>query len=106
LIDIHRKILKQSGTVASVAAGLTHYLACQLGRSEVTENSLSPGMITWAPEPTPEQAELWGRLADQTPVGRNASPEDFVTATVFLAAQGSGFVNGHHLVVDGGWTIW
>jgi NAD(P)-dependent dehydrogenase (short-subunit alcohol dehydrogenase family) len=86
--------------------GLTHYLACQLGPTGVTVNSLSPGMITWAPDPNEEISTLWLRLADQTPVQRNSAPEDYVTATVFLAAEGSGFVNGHDLVVDGGWTIW
>lgn len=45
-------------------------------------------------------------LAGQTPVGRNAAPEDFVTAVVFLSANGSGFVNGANIVVDGGWSIW
>jgi len=86
--------------------GLTHYVACQLGRTGVTVNTLSPGMITWAPNPSEEARTLWGQLADKTPVGRNGAPEDFVTATVFLAAEGSAFVNGHNLVVDGGWTIW
>ena len=106
-----RNTTRRAGAGAYTAAkhgvnGLTHYLACQLGGSGVTVNSLSPGMITWNPNPSEEAKELWVRLADQTPVGRNASPEDFVTATVFLAAEGSGFVNGHDLVVDGGWTIW
>jgi len=41
-----------------------------------------------------------------TPVGRNGTPEDFVTAVVFLAADGSGFVNGANIVVDGGWSAW
>ncbi len=86
--------------------GLTRYVACQIGRSGVTVNSLSPGMITWNPDPTPEVLTVWGELADKTPVGRNAAPEDFVTATVFLASHGSGFVHGHDLVVDGGWSIW
>jgi NAD(P)-dependent dehydrogenase (short-subunit alcohol dehydrogenase family) len=86
--------------------GLTHYVACQVGRQGVTVNSLSPGMITWNPEPTEEVSELWERLADKTPVGRNAAPEDFVTGVVFLASNGSGFVHGHDLVVDGGWSIW
>ena len=34
--------------------GLTHYLACQIGRTGVTINTLSPGMITWIE--TPERA--------------------------------------------------
>ena len=86
--------------------GYTHYLACQVGGTGVTVNTLSPGMITWAESPPPEIRELWGRLADQTPVQRNSQPEDFVTATVFLAARASGFVHGANIVVDGGWSIW
>lgn len=86
--------------------GLTHYLACQVGGSGVTVNSLSPGMITWQKDPSDEVKALWGRLASQTPVGRNAAPEDFVAGVVFLSSEGSAFVNGHDLVVDGGWSIW
>jgi gluconate 5-dehydrogenase len=106
-----RNTTSRGGAGAYTAAkhgvnGLTHYLACQLGGTGVTVNSLSPGMITWAPNPTEEAARLWEQLADKTPVGRNAAAEDFVTAVVFLSAEGSGFVNGHDLVVDGGWSIW
>jgi NAD(P)-dependent dehydrogenase (short-subunit alcohol dehydrogenase family) len=86
--------------------GLTNYLACQLGATGVTVNTLSPGMITWAENPSEEIAALWVRLADQTPVKRTSQPEDFVTATVFVAARASSFVNGSNLVVDGGWSIW
>src|SRR5258706_456386 len=39
------------------------------------------------------------------PMGRFASPEDIAQAILFLAEpERSGFVNGHTLVVDGGWT--
>lgn len=85
--------------------GLTHYVACQLGRTGVTVNTLSPGMISWS-KPTEEGKEVRARNADHTPVGRNGTPEDFVTTVVFLSADGSGFVNGANIVVDGGWSIW
>ena len=106
-----RNTTSRGGAGAYTAAkhgvnGLTHYVACQLGGTGVTVNSLSPGMITWAPNPTEEAAALWKELADKTPVQRNAAAEDFVTAVVFLSAEGSGFVNGHDLIVDGGWSIW
>lgn len=86
--------------------GLTHYLACQLGATGVTVNTLSPGMITWQESPSEETLAVWAHLADQTPVKRTSQPEDYVAATVFLAAPASGFVHGHNLVVDGGWSIW
>ncbi|MDE0376024.1 MAG: SDR family NAD(P)-dependent oxidoreductase [bacterium] len=106
-----RNTTRRGGAGAYTAAkhgliGLTHYLACQLGRTGVTVNTLSPGMITWHPDPSAEARELWEKLADQTPVGRNSLPHDYVTAVVFLAAEGSAFVNGTNLVVDGGWSIW
>jgi len=38
-------------------------------------------------------------------MGRFASPDDIARAILFLADEKqSGFVNGHALVVDGGWT--
>jgi NAD(P)-dependent dehydrogenase (short-subunit alcohol dehydrogenase family) len=105
-----RSTTSQGGAGAYTAAkhgviGLSHYVACQLGTTGVTINTLSPGMIAWS-TPTEEGVAVRARNADHTPVGRNGTPEDFVTAVVFLAADGSGFVNGHNLVVDGGWSIW
>ena len=40
------------------------------------------------------------------PMGRFATPDDIARAILFLAdpAQ-SGFINGHALAVDGGWTV-
>jgi NAD(P)-dependent dehydrogenase (short-subunit alcohol dehydrogenase family) len=38
-------------------------------------------------------------------MARFASPEDIARAVAFLAdEQASGFINGHALAVDGGWT--
>jgi NAD(P)-dependent dehydrogenase (short-subunit alcohol dehydrogenase family) len=44
-------------------------------------------------------------IIDVNPMGRFASPDDIAKAILFLADPNqSGFINGHALVVDGGWT--
>jgi gluconate 5-dehydrogenase len=105
-----RNTTSRGGAGAYTAAkhgviGLTRYVACQLGTTGVTVNALSPGMIPWS-KANEEGVRVREQLAGMTPVGRNGTPEDFVTAVVFLAAEGSGFVNGANIVVDGGWSAW
>jgi 2-deoxy-D-gluconate 3-dehydrogenase len=96
--------------VASYAAskhavvGLTRALANEWAASGVQVNAIAPGYIATdntAPlrdQPTRE-AEITGRI----PAGRWGTPSDLVGAAVFLASSASDYVNGHVLVVDGGW---
>ena len=37
-------------------------------------------------------------------LGRHATPDDIANATVFLASDAASWINGHTLVVDGGFT--
>jgi len=39
-----------------------------------------------------------------TPVGRWGRPEDIGNSAVYLASDAAAFVNGHILVVDGGFS--
>ena len=46
-------------------------------------------------------ADITGRVQ----MGRFATPDDIASAIAFLAdEEESGFINGHALTVDGGWT--
>ncbi len=38
------------------------------------------------------------------PLGRPGEPEEIANAALFLASDLSTYVNGHNLIVDGGWT--
>jgi NAD(P)-dependent dehydrogenase (short-subunit alcohol dehydrogenase family) len=44
-------------------------------------------------------------IIGRVPMGRFAAPDDIAFAIAFLADEReSGFINGHALTVDGGWT--
>src|SRR5580658_5309510 len=87
--------------------GLTRTLAAEWGGRGVRCNAVCPG---WVKTEMDVADQAGGTYTDEditsvNPMGRFASADDIARAILFLAdpAQ-SGFVNGHALVVDGGWT--
>jgi 2-deoxy-D-gluconate 3-dehydrogenase len=44
-------------------------------------------------------------IATRIPMKRMGEPYELMGAAVFLASQGSSYVTGHVLVVDGGYSI-
>ena len=87
--------------------GLTRTLAAEWGSRGVRCNTVCPG---WVKTPMDDVEQARGVYQDEditnrVPMGRFASPDDIARAVLFLAdPTQSGFVNGHTLVVDGGWT--
>jgi len=87
--------------------GLTRTLAAEWGGRGVRVNAVCPG---WVKTEMDQADQAGGSYTDadvtgRVPMGRFASPEDIARAILFLADEmQSGFVNGHALVVDGGWT--
>ena len=87
--------------------GLTRTLAAEWGGRGVRVNAVCPG---WVKTEMDEADQAGGGYVDadiegRVPMGRFARPEDIAQAILFLAdGRKSGFVNGHALVVDGGWT--
>jgi len=87
--------------------GLTRTLAAEWGGRGVRVNAVCPG---WVKTEMDESAQASGLYVDsditnRVPMGRFASADDVANAILFLADETrSGFVNGHTLVVDGGWT--
>jgi NAD(P)-dependent dehydrogenase (short-subunit alcohol dehydrogenase family) len=87
--------------------GLTRTLAAEWGGRGVRCNAVCPG---WVKTEMDEADQAKGTYTDEdiigvNPMGRFASPDDIARAILFLSdPEQSGFVNGHTLVVDGGWT--
>ena len=83
---------------------LSKALANEWAGKGVNVNAIAPGYIatdnTEALRNDPvRQQQILARI----PAGRWGEATDLVGATVFLASPASNYVNGHILVVDGGW---
>jgi NAD(P)-dependent dehydrogenase (short-subunit alcohol dehydrogenase family) len=87
--------------------GLTRTLAAEWGGRGVRVNAVCPGWVKTDMDDSAQAGGLYSDsdIQDRVPMGRFAYPGDIARAIAFLADDGeSGFVNGHTLVVDGGWT--
>ena len=90
-----------SATKGAVIA-LTKALAQELGPSGIRVNCVAPGVILtdMCAQVDPQVLE---EMAQQTPVGKNGTPEDVARAMLYLAE--AEFVTGQVLPVNGGYII-
>ena len=85
-------------------AQLTKALANEWAASGVNVNAIAPGyMRTENTKPLQEDPVRYGQITARIPAGRWGEPTDLAGPVVFLASKASDYLNGHVLVVDGGW---
>ena len=81
---------------------LTKALAKELGPSGIRVNCVAPGVIL-TDMCASVDPEIMEEMAEDTPAGRNGTPEDVAKAMEYLA--NADFITGHVLNVDGGYVI-
>ena len=85
-------------------AGLTKALANEWAKHGVQVNAIAPGYFrTDNTQALQDDATRAEQISSRIPAARWGDPSDLAGAVVFLASSASDYVNGHVLVVDGGW---
>ena len=76
-------------------------LAAELGRYNITVNTVGPGAIL-IERTSHEMADYGGHFAKVTPLGRVGYPEDIAGAVVYFCSPAADYVTGQVFWVDGG----
>jgi 2-dehydro-3-deoxy-D-gluconate 5-dehydrogenase len=111
IVNISSLLAFQGGvTVPGYAAAkggvaqLTKALANEWASAGINVNAIAPGyMETDNTIALRADAERYRQITERIPAGRWGTPQDLAGAVVFLCSRASDYVNGHVLVVDGGW---
>lgn len=88
----------------SGVAGLTKAFANEWAKYNINVNAIAPGYMTTNNTTALRADETRNRqILERIPAGRWGAAEDLAGAAVFLSSSASDYLQGHILVVDGGW---
>lgn len=85
---------------------LTRDLAVYWGRFNINVNTISPGMMVTKLQRKLFDKKVISKLEKRIPMKRVGDPSELIGGVVFLSSDASNYVNGHNMVVDGGWVCW
>jgi len=103
-----RAIPSYGFVAASKAAleSLARTLAQELGPRGIRVNIVNAGVVdTDALAYFPNRDQLLSEFAQRTPAGPTLSPSDVANAVYLLCLPEAAMINGHTLVVDGGYSV-
>lgn len=105
------KIPAYSGAKAAVS-NFTQWLAVHFSKVGIRVNALAPGFFLTDQNRTlltHSDGSLTARgnqIIEQTPMGKFGEPEDLVGTTLWLCGEGSSFVTGVVVPIDGGFSAY
>ena len=104
--------IRGTGTAVTYCASkggvenLTKQLAAEYAPKNIRVNAVTPGTVHTAMcQKNMDIPEILAEYERRTLLPRLGVPQDVANCALFLASKESGYVVGHSLVVDGGWTI-
>ena len=94
------------GLSKSAVIYLARAMAYELAKDNIIVNAVSPGpiMTEYNAERTRQDPALLADRLSYMPAGRYGEPDEVARTIVLLAAAMPGFMQGHNVVIDGGYT--
>jgi len=90
----------RGGTIA-----LGKSMAKELGRYNITVNTIALGLVETAHQDPDFLAKHMDRILKAYPLKRIGKPEDVSPMVVFLSSQGAGWITGQVISVNGGFSM-
>lgn len=108
--SVHQDIPTPGAAAYNVAKGglenLTATLALELAESNISVNTIAPGMVLTPMNQTAlDDPAARERQVQAIPLKRAAEPEEIARVAVFLASADARYIQGATIVVDGGLSL-
>jgi NAD(P)-dependent dehydrogenase (short-subunit alcohol dehydrogenase family) len=87
--------------------GLTRSAALEYARKNIRINAVNPGVILtqMVERVLAENPQQRAGFEAATPMGRMGTPDEIAATVLFMSSEGSSFLTGQAVAVDGGWTV-
>lgn len=95
------------GMTKAALIHLTRVMALELAAENILVNAVSPGPIAteYYLQRLEREPDLLAQRLAAVPANRLGTPEEIADAVTFLATTKAAYIQGHNLVVDGGYVV-
>jgi len=99
-----RKNSEIYGATKAAIIQMTKYFAVYLSEKNIRVNCVSPGGIY--NQNNPQNKDFIKKYSERCPMNRMAKDDEIVGGIAYLSSDISSYVNGHNLIIDGGFVCW
>ena len=83
---------------------MSKYFAVYLSEKNIRVNCVSPGGIY--NQNNPQSKDFIKKYSERCPMNRMATDDEIVGGIAYLSSDIASYVNGHNLIIDGGFVCW